>query len=307
MARSSETFSPHPLLVLGHRGAILGNPPMNSGAAFLEAVEAADGFETDACADAEGEVFLIHEAKYVDPAKGVEYCAAEHLDAPSAALLADRRIDQMTTSDMLRLRLSDGSPLPLLRETLEMVGKRTDKLLNIELKGFDVVEPVLAIVKDCLQKGLITPSSLLISSFNFPALERVRLLAPQLRIGAIFIAADQPSKPLFPWYPSSKGLYTSLTQEALRDPTLKRLRPDYFVMPQEILTEDTVILIATHYPDAKCAAWVFTEKGNFVLPEFLRRLRNLCRTGKIGAVIVDNPREFSRALQGELFSREQHG
>jgi glycerophosphoryl diester phosphodiesterase len=154
------------VFVLGHRGAVLGNAPFhqNSLAAFAEALSAADGFETDACADRDGEVFLIHEARYADAATGVVYCAADHLDGAGAALAGSRRIEEMATDDMRRLRLKDGSPVPLLKDALGMTGALPGKIINIELKGCGAALPVLRVLDDAFRRKVIAPSCVFVSS-----------------------------------------------------------------------------------------------------------------------------------------------
>jgi glycerophosphoryl diester phosphodiesterase len=286
------------MLILGHRGAILDQESFhqNSLRALQTGLREADGFETDACIDSDGEIFLIHEAKYVDPACGVEYCAAEHLDAASVALLGSRRIDQLTTAEMVRLRLKDGTPLPTLRQALELTGQQAHKLIDIELKAHNVVEPVLRLAEECLRNGKITKDGFLLSSFNHPALLTVREKAPALKAGAIFVGPDQPSTPLFPWQPGSAGRYTALTAHALEDGVLQKIRPDYFIVPQEILTQSTLDMVTKNYPAAQLMAWVFTEKNNFDLPELLARLKGLRPAGKVAAMMVDNPRQFRAAF-----------
>jgi len=282
------------MLILGHRGFIGPSPYQNSRQAFTIAVTDGDGFETDACLSQDGDVFLIHEAKYADAAKGVEYSLAEHLDTASAARLGSRRIDQLPAAEVRMLRLKDGQPIPTLREALELVGAHSGTLLNIELKAHNVAEPVARLVQSAIERKSIAPEALLMSSFNHYALPLIRRALPTIKTGAIFIGADQPTKPLFPWHSDDQSAYTSLTPTALQNPVLRETKPDCFVIPEEILTADTLAMIASAFPDAKIAAWVFTEKGNFDLPRFLTRLKTL-PPDKIMAMIVDNPQAFKQA------------
>jgi glycerophosphoryl diester phosphodiesterase len=287
------------LIILGHRGAIFDMAPFyqNSLRAFEEAIETADGFETDACVDRDGEIFLIHEAKYVDPAKGVEYCAAEHLDAASAALMGSRRIDEMTTEEMRRLRLRDGSPVPTLKEAIQLVGSKPGRILNIELKAYGVTPYVLDLLRQSIKEGIITPQAVLISSFNHPALIVVRRETPEFAVGALFNYPEVPEIPIFPWQPESKGTYVPLSESGVAAGILKDIRPDQVIMPQEIMTQQNFAMLVTHHPYAKCSGWVFTERKNsFSMPEFLTRLDLLRATGKLAAMLVDNPREFVKAL-----------
>lgn len=283
------------MLILGHRGVIGAGCSQNSLGAFRQALDEADGFETDACVTKDGGVFLIHEAKYVDAAKGVEYCMAEHLDPAGVARLGTRRMDQLTADEMRTLRLKDGQPIPTLGEAIELAGSRPGKLLNIELKAHNVAAPVLGLVKACLQKRVIRPEALLMSSFNHFALQAVRREAPELKTGAIFVGPDQPTTTLFPWRPEDPAAYTALTPEALKSPVLRQVRPDCFVVPEANLTEDTAAMIGAEYPAAKLIAWVFTEKGRFDLPALVARLKRLDARDKVAAMIVDNPRAFAEA------------
>jgi glycerophosphoryl diester phosphodiesterase len=284
------------MLVLGHRGVIKESLSQNSIQAFQQAVAASDGFETDACVSKDGEVFLIHEAKYADPAAGVEYSAAEHLDAVSAVALGSRRLEQLTGEAIRDLHLKDGQPIPALREALELVGSQPGKLLNIELKAHNVVEPVLKLVKSCLRGGVIAAEQLLISSFNHFALPLVRQELPEVKIGAIFVAADQPTAKLFPWHHEDPATYTALTPAALQHPVLRQVQPDVFVIPEEILTLQIAAMIGAEYPKAQLAAWVFTEKGAFDLAGLLARLKSFPK-GKVAAMIVDDPDAFVKAAQ----------
>jgi glycerophosphoryl diester phosphodiesterase len=282
------------MLVLGHRGVINQNISQNSLQAFRQAVDAADGFETDACVSKDGEVFLIHEAKYADAAKGVEYSAAEHLDAASASLLGDFRLEQLTGEEIRRLRLKDGQPIPTLREAIALVGARPGKMLNIELKSYNVAPSVLQLVASGIQDGIIRPEALVLSSFNHFALPLVRKELPQVKVGAIFVAADQPTTKLFPWHLEDPAAYTALTPEALQHPVLRQVQPDFFVIPEEILTMETIAMIGAEYPKARLIAWVFTEKGAFDLPDLLTRLEHFPKD-KVAAMIVDDPAAFVEA------------
>ncbi|MFG6415816.1 glycerophosphodiester phosphodiesterase [Roseateles sp. DC23W] len=287
------------LQVLGHRGAILHGGPHheNSAGAFQEALDGADGFETDACVDADGEVFLVHEAKYVTAEAGVVYCLSEHLDQSSQQLLGNRRIDQLRTAEMLQLRLRDGSALPALQEAIRLVGSLPGKLLDIEIKGYETVLAVVQIVDAALQAQVLQPSQVLLSTFNHPALSVVRERLPQSPVGAIFLTPDQPSASLFPWHPGSAGSYTPLTAATLRAPELQAIGPDIIVVPEEMLCEATLDLVSEHLPQARLMCWVFTERKNHEAADLLRRLLRLQSSGRIAGVMVDNPRDFKRAAR----------
>ena len=281
--------------LLGHRGAILpaGRPYQNSLAAFELALRVADGFESDACVSRDGEVFLIHEAKYSDPRCGVQYCAAEHLAPDSAAMLGRRRIDEVDRDTLRRFRLKDGSPIPTLEEALALFVDRPDKLFNIELKGAGAAEAVIPLLASALWGGRIARSSLLVSSFNHGALRAVRHQLPEVPIGALFVAPDQPPTPLFPWDPQSGACYLPLNRESLAEPTLAALAPDFVVIPDSALTPETVEDVVAVLPKARIVAWVFTERREVEGSSLPGRLGEGISPDRLAALIVDDP---ARAL-----------
>jgi len=280
--------------VLGHRGAITaaGSFYQNSYSAFAEALKWADGFETDAVACADGTVFLVHEAKYVDHEIGVEYCAGEHLDEKSLAFLNKRRLDQLTSTEVRVLRLKDGSPLPELAETLAMVKQQQGKIINIELKGHNVLEPVL---REIRTSG-IPADQVLLSSFNHPSLVQLRQLAPEYHAGALFVSTTTPTAPLFPWYAGSTGAYTTFTDENLASPLLLDIQPDYMIIPDTELSSAAADMVMRHTPQAKLVAWVFTEKGGIGTEHLFDLTRQLGQTGQLAALIIDRPQEYAARL-----------
>jgi len=281
--------------VLGHRGAIDTALPFaqNSRQAFEEALLTADGFETDAIATADGEVFLAHEAKYVHHDVGVEYALAEHLDAASAAALGPRRLDELTAHEARQLRLKDGSPLPTLRETLALVRQHPGKVMNIELKGHQVLGPVLRI----LAESGIGAEQVLLSSFNHPSLLELRQQAPQYAVGALFVSTTTPSTPLFPWYAGSAGAYTTFTAQHLASPLVQEIKPDYIIIPDTELSAEAAALVQQHAPQAGLIAWVFTEAGG-IGPEKLFALTHALGTrGQLAGLIIDKPRAYTEKLR----------
>lgn len=285
--------------ILGHRGAILPSRgfQQNSLPAFQEAVEAADGFETDACASRDGQVFLIHEAKYVDAAKGAEYCASDYLDAPSRAALGPRRIDQLSAAELRALRLSDGSSLPTLEGALQFFYRRPDKLLNIELKARDAAEAVLPVLGAALADGTLEAKSLVLSSFDHASLSMVRARLPQIALGAIFMSPDQATTPLYPWHPDASARYVPLSRQALMNPRLQALRPEYVVIPEQNLRPGSIAAIAAEFPWARVIAWAFTEKNDFDLEGLRRRIAHPLSMERLAALIVDDPRRIAAALR----------
>lgn len=281
--------------VLGHRGAILPEAPFyqNSRAAFAEALATADGFESDACASADGDIFLIHEAKYVHAQTGVEYCLAEHLDAPSQKQVAGRRLDQLTTAEIRRLRLKDGSPMPELADVLAQVAAVPGAVMDIELKGHHVLPAVLA----TLNAGPLPPEQVILSSFDHLALREARQLAPPYKLGALFAAADTPPAPMHPWVAQGMATYRPFTALELASPLLREIGPDYLIVPDKELTLPALDLMAQAMPQAQLMAWVFTERGGVSAEHLIATTRALAATGRLAALIVDHPRALSEPLK----------
>ena len=210
------------MLVLGHRGVINETVSQNSLLTFQQAIETADGFETDAVVSQDGEIFLIHQEQ-----ENGTYSLAKHLDGASAERLGTRRLDQLSAAEIRTFRLRDGQPLPTLHEAIELAGLHAGKTLNIELKARDVVGPVLKLVKSSLQKGIIKPEALILSSFNHLALQAVRQEMPHLKTGAIFVTDDEAGEKLYPWIVEDKTAYAALTPAILQSPLLRVIQPDH--------------------------------------------------------------------------------
>jgi glycerophosphoryl diester phosphodiesterase len=275
------------MLILGHRGCA-GHPRLsqNSEAAFAEALDAADGFESDAVLSKDGTVFLIH-------SNSKDGSIAEHLDAPSAASIGMHRPDSLTDAEITPLHLSHGENLPTLRRALEMVGQRSGKVLNIELKNFGVGESVLALLKDVFSHRVIRPEQVFVSSFDHAALAIFRHQMPGLKLGALCVSDTHHGQEIFPWAPY-KVRYMGL-KEAVSSRTLRELRPDYFIMPEKMLTLSSTDLIDSAYPHAKLCGWTVSEETGHDLGDLLNRLAALFE--KMGAVIADDPRGFVQKMR----------
>lgn len=273
--------------VLGHRGAILNGekPYQNSLEAFRLAVHFADGIETDAVMSRDGEVFLIHEAKYVHTQ--VEYALEEHLNLASQELLDGRRLDEMTANEISKLRLKDGSPIPTLKEALALFMHEHDKTLNIELKGDGVHAPVIGLLKTLLQAQLILPEQLIISSFNHEALAEVRRALPDITIGMLFVNPEQKETPLFPWKDKQLPCYQPLTKEAFQNSQISLIEPQLIIIPDSAATPENFNLIQEFVPDAKVVVWVFTELESYDETRFQAMIKE--QEELLHAVIVDDP------------------
>lgn len=160
-------------LIIAHRGA-RDVAPENTLAAFRAALEAgADGIELDVTRCATGEIVVIHDDT-VDRTTDGHGRVAEMPFAALHELDAGRWFGEAFR----------GERIPLLEEVLDLVGGKLR--INIEIKGKNWRdEGVEARVAEMIrQRGLI--SSIIISSFNPWALQRMRRAAPDVRLGFLY-------------------------------------------------------------------------------------------------------------------------
>ncbi len=164
------------VMVIAHRG-FSGNAPENTLTAFRRAIEAgSDMIEFDVRFSADGEVVVIHDEELDRTTTGQGRVA----DFPIPEL---RNLDAGTSFG----KQFAGEKIPVLREVLELAGKRI--LLNIEIKnGYlgkytlrELAARTLAAVEDA---GML--DRVIFSSFYPPALETIREKAPRARLALLY-------------------------------------------------------------------------------------------------------------------------
>lgn len=176
-------------LILGHRGASA-YAPENTLAAFRLALEqGADGFELDVALSADEVVVVIHD------------------DTVDRTTDGHGRVDALTLAQLQQLDASDpekfgtqfkGERLPTLDEVFRNFGASAP-LINVELKqdtspGRQLAAEVVALIRE---HGL--EQRVLLSSFYYDNLRRVKRLAPQLPVGLLY-APDEPLRMLRAWF-----------------------------------------------------------------------------------------------------------
>jgi glycerophosphoryl diester phosphodiesterase len=165
-------------LVLAHRGASA-YAPENTLSAFRLALEmGADGFELDVTLSADGQPVVLHDDtldRTTDgrgPAGRLTLTELRGLDAGYRGKFEDRFA---------------GERLPTLDEALEAAGGRA--IVNIELKRDRSRGPGLAqaVVDRLRAHGL--ERRVIVSSFQFSHLRRVKALAPEVPVGVLYNTA----------------------------------------------------------------------------------------------------------------------
>ncbi len=165
-ARSLPGVRPDRPWALGHRG-VRGSRPENTIEAFRAALESGlDGLETDVQRTRDGHLVMVHD----DEIDGL----------------------RVVDTDLATLRRRDPD-LATLDETLALVQAFPGTLLNVELKTLGWRDRGLAgaVARRLVGSGL--EDRTLVSSFSPAALARLRVRAPGLRTGYLWV--DEPGVP----------------------------------------------------------------------------------------------------------------
>ncbi len=166
-------------LNIAHRGASV-DAPENTLAAFERARElGADGIELDVRLCADGTPVVIHDATVDRTTNGSGRVA-------DMTLMELKQLDAGTWFDPAFA----GQRIPTLEETLVSVG--SELLLNIELKGHDLLGRRLARAVVDLVEHYRLAERVVVSSFNPLPLHRVQKIAPQIPTGLLYIWAFFP-------------------------------------------------------------------------------------------------------------------
>ncbi len=154
-----------PFLVIGHRGA-KGLAPENTVRSILEAISAGvDGIEIDVHA-AHGQLWVIHDRRLERTTNGTG------------------NLDDVTPEALRTLDAGDGQHIPSLGEVIMATGDRG--LLNIELKDAESASLVVETVREHVKSNPDwSKDQFLISSFSVKALESLRELSLELRVGLL--------------------------------------------------------------------------------------------------------------------------
>jgi glycerophosphoryl diester phosphodiesterase len=165
-------------IILGHRGASV-SAPENTLAAFGRALEqGADGFELDVTLSADGVPVVIHD------------------DTLDRTTTGSGRVSGLSLKALMQLgagyparfgQAFAGERLPTLAEVFAVFGSRA--IINVELEADRSAERPLAarVVDEVRAHGL--ERRVILSSFQFSNLKRVRALDPSLPIGLLYGAA----------------------------------------------------------------------------------------------------------------------
>lgn len=150
--------------IFAHRGAS-GSYPENTLLAIEQALLAkADGIEIDVFC-VENELVVIHDENVSRTTNGTGF------------------LQDLTLKQLQQLDAGSGQQVPTLWQVLQLVNNQA--LLNIELKGADTAETLVALLKKAETELGTKPDKLLISSFNHHLLKQIQNHRPDLKLGAL--------------------------------------------------------------------------------------------------------------------------
>ncbi len=171
------------MLVLGHQGYSAKYPP-NTVLAFEKAIEyGADGVELDVWKTQDGRIIISHDGNLLN-------ITGDDVDIKTSPYSLLKKFDVQ------------GEPLALLEEVYEALPE--DAIVNVEIKDVDAVRGSLEIVK-----RYRAMDRTLFSSFNMKALQELRKMSREARIG-ILISDVNKVFTLPRWIYSLKAYYLNV-------------------------------------------------------------------------------------------------
>ena len=163
-------------LVLAHRG-FSGKFPENSKRAFMEAiaVEGCDGIEMDVHLSADSEPVIIHDATLERTTNG---------KGPVRAM-SFKELRSLDVGSWMGSRFA-GEQIMHLDELLEIAIKY-DKVLNIELKNYEVHYPNMEKIVIERVRAMNAAERVFLSSFNHLSMELCKEINPDIRTGLLYM------------------------------------------------------------------------------------------------------------------------
>lgn len=153
------------ILKIGHRGA-KGYEPENTLISFEKAIKmGADGIELDVHLSSDSHLVVIHDETIdrTTNGKGI--------------------VNQLTLAELKSFQISGKYKIPTLEEVLELVNKKC--FVNIELKNSDTAEKVVQLIEKYISDKNWNHKDFIVSSFDWNALQQVRFLNENIRIGVL--------------------------------------------------------------------------------------------------------------------------
>ena len=155
----------NPILKIGHRGA-KGYASENTLTAFQYAIDlGADGIELDVHLSADGEIVVIHD---------------ETIDRTTNG---KGLVNTLSLHELKTFRIGNNEQIPTLVEVFDLVNQQC--FINIELKNYDTAEKVVQLIERYILDKKWNYNRFLVSSFDWNALQKIRLLNSEIPIGVL--------------------------------------------------------------------------------------------------------------------------
>lgn len=152
------------MLIFAHRG-VSGHFPENTLMAFQAALDAqCQAIELDVYA-LQNQLVVIHDRQLARTTNG-------------EGNLEDHTLESLSALDAGR-----GESVPTLWQVLQLVANKV--VLNIEMKGADTAELLIALLAKARQELKLDLSTIVVSSFNHRLLQQLRKLHPTLALGVL--------------------------------------------------------------------------------------------------------------------------
>lgn len=153
------------IIKIGHRGAN-GYEPENTLVSFQKAIEmGADGIELDVHLSSDGHLVVIHDETIERTTNG------------------KGTVNQLTLQELKSFHINDQYEIPTLEEVFDLVNKSC--FINVELKNQDTAEQVVQLIERYISDKNWKYDQFLVSSFDWNALQQVRFLNEDIRIGVL--------------------------------------------------------------------------------------------------------------------------
>lgn len=285
--------------ILGHRG-VRRHPDIleNTIPAFVYGLEHADGVEADVVCSRDQVPYLLHDSSMRFIPYAFSWISDNwrgNLDLDSMRAADGGGINQLHSGEIDRMCLKDGSFIPRLTDLFKLAGKHLEKkILNLELKAPGTACPVVQAIDAAYRADRLGNTKIILTSFDHRELEIAQRQAPDIPYGPIFWQESFRSRCVRPWGEDHGALPVSI--ENIESARIRKILPDYFVLPVHALTEIYNDAVAQEYPRSEFIVWT---PGREPLPQDNGALKKLLKSNmgkRIAAVITDHPKEMKEFM-----------
>lgn len=315
--------------ILGHRGVRDRVPYYeNTLDAFDYALTVADGLETDVVRTRDAVPYLLHDRtmRYLPHVWSRTFSTwKKNLDIMSHMEVGRREFHQLYSCEADHLYLKYGHNIPRLSHLFSLLAGHENrrvldralenpesyfsaeahhdencedrKIINLELKAPETARPTLEAINFAVGKGQIAYSQIIISSFDHNEIAFLQKVDPYLsiRTGLIFWHDSIRPGRLYPRSEKYLSKALPVSVENLKSESVRRVLPDYFILPVQGLRAEYNEVVAAEYPESRFIVWTPGREPlphrNKILEE---KLSDPDMGPRIAAIITNHPEEMKR-------------